>query len=295
MNNGVSTNSAPAASLPERVRLAMWRIADCDCPILLVGERGAGKRWIARELHVRSHRFRLPYRELACAGLNREALLAAVSCPGTLCLVEISQLDPSLQSLLLESYFRCEAAPSCSLICTSSSEPFSEVRESMLGEELHFAISAVTLRVPPLRCRRYEIRALIDGLLIEYAKQFDRPKPVLCGDMLRFLVEHSWPGNFSELHTAVKTIVAIDDQDVSFAALKAASSRRMNGQTPPNLKQAARQASSTIERQLISEALTSNRGNRKRTAEELGISYKALLNKLKRIDVSPVARRQGTE
>lgn len=295
MKNGATTIRTSPGSVPDRVRLAIGRIAECDCPVLLVGERGAGKRWIARELHARSRRCRSSYREIACAGVDREQLLSAFSSPGTLCLVEISELDPSLQVLLLESYFRCDAVPPCGVICTSSIEPFGELKGLGISEELQCAVSAVTLCVPPLRCRKDEIPELIDELLIHYANQFGRPKPILCNDILRFLTEYSWPGNFFELQTAVKMIVAIDDQAVSFAALKAAAGRRVNGKLSPNLKKASREASSKIERQLIYEALASNGGNRKRTAKELGISYKALLNKLKRSDVAPVFSRQGTE
>ena len=96
-------------------------------------------------------------------------------------------------------------------------------------------------------------------------------------------MEHTWPENLSELQTAIKTFVAIGDQSISLAALKAAApSLKSNGHRKPHsLKEATRTASSQIERQLISEVLIATGGNRKRAASELGISYKALLYKLK--------------
>jgi DNA-binding NtrC family response regulator len=99
-------------------------------------------------------------------------------------------------------------------------------------------------------------------------------------------MEHSWPGNLSELETAIKTFVAIGDQAISLAAIKAATpSSRSNGNGRPHLlKEATRASSIQIERQLISEVLASTGGNRKRAAAELGISYKALLYKLKQIE-----------
>jgi DNA-binding NtrC family response regulator len=80
--------------------------------------------------------------------------------------------------------------------------------------------------------------------------------------------------------------VAIGDQAISLAAIRAASpTRRSNGNRRPLLlKEATRASSIQIERQLISEVLVSTGGNRKRAAEQLGISYKALLYKLKRIE-----------
>ena len=99
-------------------------------------------------------------------------------------------------------------------------------------------------------------------------------------------MEHSWPENLSELQTAIKTFVAIGDQSISLAALKAAGQTvKSNGNRKHlSLKEATRTASTQIERQLISEVLLSTGGNRKRAAGELGISYKALLYKLKQIE-----------
>ncbi len=59
--------------------------------------------------------------------------------------------------------------------------------------------------------------------MAQYSKQFDRPKPVLQEEIIGFLMEHTWPENLTELQTAIKTFVAIGDQSISLAALKAAA------------------------------------------------------------------------
>jgi DNA-binding NtrC family response regulator len=126
---------------------------------------------------------------------------------------------------------------------------------------------------------------------------FDRPKPILREEIIGFLMEHTWPENLSELDTAIKTFVAIGDQSISLAALKAAApSLKSNGyHKSRSLKAATRAASIQIERQLISEVLAATGGNRKRAAGELGISYKALLYKLKQVGAGdqPAATRNG--
>jgi transcriptional regulator with PAS, ATPase and Fis domain len=168
-----------------------------------------------------------------------------------------------------------------------------------MREDLYYMISAVTLRISPLRCRRAEILTIADDLLTQYSKQFDRPKPILRKEILGFLMEHSWPGNLQELQTAIKTFVAIGDQSISLAAIKAAApAGKFNGvRRPQSLKDATKAASTQIERQLISEALLTTGGNRKRAADELGISYKALLYKLKQAagEHHPVSIRNGVE
>ena len=154
-----------------------------------------------------------------------------------------------------------------------------------MREDFHYLISAVTLRIPPLRSRKTEILSIADELLTQYSKQFDRPKPVLCKEIIEHLTEHSWPDNLTELQTAIKTFVAIGDQAISLAAIKAASSAGIECETRHLLlKEATRASSIQIERQLISEVLASTGGNRKRAAVDLGISYKALLYKLKQIE-----------
>jgi len=133
--------------------------------------------------------------------------------------------------------------------------------------------------------------------LTQYSKQFERPKPVLREEIIGFLMEHSWPENLPELQTAIKTFVAIGDQSISMAALKAmAPASGSNGPRKPlPLKEATRAASSQIERRLISEVLVSTGGNRKRAADQLGISYKALLYKIKQIGAEnqTASRRDG--
>ena len=110
-------------------------------------------------------------------------------------------------------------------------------------------------------------------------------------------MEHTWPENLRELQTAIKTFVAIGDQSISLAALKAAASTaKSNGRRKSlSLKDVTRAASAQIERQLISEVLVATGGNRKRAADELGISYKALLYKLKQVgaEYQPAPSRNG--
>ena len=92
------------------------------------------------------------------------------------------------------------------------------------AEDFFHFISAITLRISPLRCRKSEILLIADELLTQYSRQFDRPKPVLDGDILEFLIEYGWPGKLTELETVIKTFVAIGDQSISLAAIKAAAS-----------------------------------------------------------------------
>jgi len=271
------------APIEAQIQRAIARIAESDCPVLIVGERGVGKRSIATQIHAQSHRSRCVYTEIDSADTNAQAILSAFAAKGTVYLAEVGDLSLALQELIIDTYFHSEQPQNSRLLCGTSHELLEDVKSWRMSENFYYLVSAVTLRVPPLRCRKSEILSIADNLLTQYSKQFDRPKPILREEIIGFLMEHSWPENLPELQTAIKTFVAIGDQSISLAALKAAAPTvKSNGHRKPlSLKQATRTASSLIERHLISEVLVSTGGNRKRAADELGISYKALLYKLK--------------
>ena len=288
---------APVAPIKAQVQRAIARIAESDCPILIVGEHGVGKRSVAEQIHAQSHRSRSVYTEIRSADADAQVLLSAFSSRGTVYLSEIGDLSLALQELIINTYFHSEQTQNCRLLCGTSRELIEDVKTSRMREDFYYLVSTVTLHISPLRCRKAEILSITDGLLAQYSKQFDRPKPVLREEIIEFLMKHPWPENLPELQTAIKTFVAIGDQAISLAALKAAASTaRSNGERKPlSLKDATRAASAQIERQLISEVLVATGGNRKRAADELGISYKALLYKLKqaRTGYMPAANKIG--
>jgi two-component system, NtrC family, response regulator AtoC len=295
-NQTLKRQAKPLFPIDARIQRAVERLAESDCPVLIQGERGVGKRSIAAHIHARSHRSRSGYIEIRCADTNAQAILSAFASKGTVYLSEIGDLSLSLQELIADTYFQSLKAQNSRLLCGTSHELSEDVKSWRIRENFYYLVSAVTLRIPPLRCRKSEILPIAESLLTQYSKQFDRPKPDLRKEIVGFLMEHSWPDNLSELQTAIKTFVAIGDQSISLAALKAASpSSKSNGNRKPlSLKEATRTASTQIERHLISEVLLSTGGNRKRAAGELGISYKALLYKLKQIETGiPSAHRKN--
>ncbi len=284
--NGIKRHAKPPDSIEGRIRRAVARIAESDCTVLIVGEHGVGKRFIAAQIHAESNRSRSTFKEIRCVEADAKVLRAALASRGTVYLAEVTDLSLPLQELILNANKGLECSQTCRLVFGSSRELQDEVKSWRMREDFYYFVSAVTLRIPPLRCRKSEILTIADELLTQYSKQFDRPKPAMGKEIIGLLMEHNWPENLSELQTALKTFVAIGNQDISLAAIRAASpSKRWRGSRRPLvLIVATRASSSQIERQLISEGLGSTGGNRKRAAEELGISYKALLYKLKRIE-----------
>jgi two-component system response regulator AtoC len=170
-------------------------------------------------------------------------------------------------------------------ICGSARDLELEVKARRLREDLYYRISGVCLRLPPLRQRKEDIPILTEEFLAKYAQEFRRPIPALSKETRRLFQDYSWPGNLHELEAAARILVALGDEQLAMGGLRAllqkAPSAR-NGRRM-SLKAAAKAASHEAEKELILRALTRTRWNRRRAAEELQISYKALLYKLKQI------------
>jgi two-component system response regulator AtoC len=103
---------------------------------------------------------------------------------------------------------------------------------------------------------------------------------------MKLLVQHSWPGNIRELEYTVQKLLAFGDEKAALADLHNVAkdvAGDVGGGESLSLKQAARAASRQAERELILKVLSQTRWNRKRAAQELRISYKALLYKMMQI------------
>lgn len=272
-------------------------LAQSEVPVLLLAEKGAGKHATARWIHEMSRRSGEPFRGLACSTLQAEDLAPLGEHDwfrqGTVFLDELADLSPETQSRILEGLPRAEnhgtkPGDSARLICASARDLEVEVKAGRLREDLYYRISGVCLRLPPLRQRREDIPQLVEHFLAKYAQDFCRPLPHLGVEAHRLFQDYSWPGNVRELENAAKAMVVLGDEDVAMGGLRALLSRpeAADNGVQVSLKQVARAASRVAERELILRVLNRTRWNRRRAAQELQISYKALLYKMKQIGCS---------
>ena len=278
------------------VEQVIRELASSDVPVLLLAEVGAGKRTIARRIHESSSHSREAFRLVACAALTAESFensgSEALLQEGTVFLEEIGDLSSSCQAKLLEILPKVgengNRRMRARLICGSARDLEAEMKLGRFREDLYYRISGVCLRLPPLRQRKEDIAELMSLFLAKYAEDFQRPAPVLSAHTQQLFHDYAWPGNIRELEDAAKAIVALGDESVAMGGLRALlmkSERTGNGERV-SLKQAARAASREAEKELILKVLGKTRWNRRRAAQELQISYKALLYKLKQIGCS---------
>ncbi len=273
------------------VEMVIHELAHSDVPVLLMGEIGVGKRTIARQIHENSRENLERFQIFRCADLTSQHFqdLGAPgnSAAGTIFLLEIADLDAPCQARLLESLssFGKGGVTRSRLICGSSRDLETEVREGRVREDFYYRISGVCLRLPPLRQRKEDIPALTNFFLAKYAADFDCPIPIVSAQTQCLFNEYAWPGNIPELADAVKALVALGNESLAMRGLRAMltkSDPTVEG-SAVSLKSVARAASREAEKELILKALTRTRWNRRRAAEDLQISYKALLYKLKQI------------
>jgi DNA-binding NtrC family response regulator len=291
----LSAFEAVSASM-KAVEAMVRELAHSQVPVLLIGERGTGKHMIARRIHSASGGAPESFHTDQGYEVTAEVLtLAARNC-ATLYLDEICDLNPECQQLLLELPLQHPLEvggngshqPLARVICSSSHDLEPYVRSGNFREDLYYRLSGVCLRIPPLRQRKEDIPHLIRFLLTKYSEEFHRPVPPLSRETQDLLYDYSWPGNLPELEAAARAIVAVGDETVAMGGLRALLTRsdpKPNGERI-SLKHAARAASREAEKELILKVLTRTHWNRRRAAQELQISYKALLYKLKQIGYS---------
>jgi len=278
---GISASMRP-------VEAVIRELSQSDVPVLLLAEPGAGKHATARRIHELSQRSTQPFRCLQCSSLKAEDLNrdhAGDMGAGTIFLKEVADLNASSQASLRDILLRSgKSSSSARLICGSARDLEVEVKMGRLREELYYRISGVCLRLPPLRQRKEDLPLLTAHFLHKYAEEFRRPLPQLSSEIQRLFDEYSWPGNLRELESAVRVLVALGDERLAMGGLRALFRQpNVSNTGAVSLKAASRAASHQAEKELILKALTRTRWNRRRAAEELKISYKALLYKLKQI------------
>jgi two-component system response regulator AtoC len=270
------------------VEAVIRELSQNDVPVLVVAEHGSGKAAAAARIHVLSSRASEPFQIYQGREASEEILAAHDGRGGTVYLQEVGDLSTAAQKELVRqiglngSGEMQRRVPR--FICGTSRELEPEVKAGKFRENLYYGISGVCLRLPPLRQRKEDIPVLRDWFLSVAAHDFSRAVPVLSPETQNFFLEYNWPGNIRELKDAARAIVALGDETLAMGGLRSLLRRvDRSGSEKISLKDAARAASREAEREIILQVLTRTRWNRRRAAQELQISYKALLYKLKQI------------
>jgi len=190
-------------------------------------------------------------------------------------------------------------------------------------EDLYYRLKVIEVTVPALRERRGEILHLTEFFMDRYARRYNRPVRELSPELSQLFLTYEWPGNIRELENMMKRLVILQDEQLvireiaraakpvaAYAAAGATATPDALGSvavsdpdefdgdedvavpdeaapaTASRLADVAKAAAMKAERAIIEDTLQQVRWNRRRAAEQLGVSYKTLLNKIKECGIS---------
>ena len=302
-----------------KIRQQILQIAPVDVPVFISGESGVGKEVISRMIHLRSTRRQQPFVKVNCAALPGElleselfgfeqgAFTGAVRAKpgkfemankGTIFLDEIAEMSPHLQAKLLHvlqdgQYSRLGARSVINVDVRVLAATNVDVKDAMKSgrfrEDLYYRLNVLSIHVPPLRERTLEIPLLFSHFLVKYSEKYQKAAPQPSKHLLEAAARYPWPGNLRELENFVKRYVILEDDEGSFRELLEMTGQQQRTApreepAPPKdqgLKALVRGLKDEAEMEAIADALEKTNWCRKDAAKMLGISYKALLYKMR--------------
>ncbi len=236
---------------------------------------------------------------------------------GTILLDEIGEMTVHLQAKLLHALQdgeftrlggRQPVRVDARVMAATNVHLDEAVAAGRFREDLFFRLNVIRIEVPSLRERREDIPLLTAHFLRQYAQRYRRTVSELPEEVHGAFLRHDWPGNVRELENAVRRYVILGDCDSALSELgrgrrrpdpvelrpeepsPAPAEHDLGWKDGVSLRKVAAQAAEEAERRLLRRVLAETRWNRREAALRLKISYKALLNKLKKWDVDEPLR-----
>ena len=299
------------------------RVAQTEATVLLLGESGTGKELFARAVHHLSNRRDKPFVAINCAaipetlienelfGHERGAFTGAndrrqgkfeLASSGTVFLDEIGELPLSVQGKLLRAIEekvvdriggRAPLTVDVRVVAATNKDLKTAVENGQFRGDLFFRLAVFPLEVPPLRDRGDDIILLARHFAAQLGKELRGREASLSEEAIASLRSHNWPGNVRELENAIERACILSDtmmlqpNDLGLGVAGVKESETLQElDLSGTLSDVAHRALRLVEGRKILEALMANDRNKGKTAEELGISYKTLLTKMKDYDLS---------
>ena len=292
------------------------RVVASDTTVLITGETGTGKELVARAIHYNGPRAERPFVSENCGAIAPDLLtselfghrkgaftgasedrqgLFELADGGTLFLDEIGDCPPDLQTRLLRVLDQGEIrrvgdgqpiAVDVRILAATHHDLERDVADGRFRKDLFYRLSVFTVQTPPLRERREDIPLIAQHILDRLGSAAGRPTPGFTAEALALLAAHDFPGNVRELENEVERAFMLADGDGyltpdllsdKFASLRPAAA--------PSSATSLRGAVEQFEAQLVREALQRNGGNQTHSATELGLSRRALIDKLQKYGI----------
>lgn len=276
--------------------------------VLILGENGTGKELLARFVHSRSARAQGPFIAVNCAAIPENIIEAelfgyekgaftgaiqkregrfALAKGGTLFLDEIGELSPSVQVKLLRVLADHEYEPlggrttrsDVRLVAATNRDLEEEVRAGRFREDLFFRLNVIAFTMPALRARPGDVPLLVDHFLAVFAAKNNKPAFSITPAALEKLVDYSWPGNVRELENSMERAVVLSRGsviDLADLPKSVVEQERAKSEIVVSLGMPLEE----IERRVIRETLRATRGDKRLTAQLLGIATRTIYRRL---------------
>jgi two-component system response regulator PilR (NtrC family) len=303
------------------------RVAPTDSTVLIQGESGTGKELVARAIHHGSGRASESFVGVNCGAFTETLLeselfghvrgaftgavadkrgLVEVADQGTFFLDEVGETSPALQVKLLRLLEEREFMPvggsrakkvDVRFITATNRSLEEELQKGRFREDLFYRLNVIPIRVPPLRERPEDVPLLAGHFLARYAEKVGSRVRTFDRKAMEVLVRYSWPGNVRELENAVqRAVVVCDEEEVRLKDLDPRLLRIESGRAPsgregePLLPEGGidlEKQVEDLERRYIQAALQRTEGNITQAAKLLGLSFRPLRYKIKKLGIRP--------
>ncbi|RLA22406.1 MAG: sigma-54-dependent Fis family transcriptional regulator [Gammaproteobacteria bacterium] len=300
------------------VRTKINKIARSQAPVYITGESGSGKELVARLIHRNSSRYECPFIAVNCGAIPYELMeseffghkkgsftdaiadkagLFHAAKGGTLFLDEVADLPLALQVKLLRAIQEKKIRPIGSaheesvdvrLLSASHQDLSQLVQEGKFRQDLFYRINVIELTVPPLRNRSADIAQLCTHFLTKITMSNQQTMVSISPKAVNALKCYHFPGNVRELENILERAVAlyegdvITEQDLNLSTMVA---KLPEPDTYNPDMGSLEDYLQELEKQAITEALEQNKWNRTATAKQLGMSFRSLRYRLKKLDL----------
>ncbi len=302
------------------VRAKIAKLARSQAPIYISGESGTGKELVAKLLHEKGPRAQQAFIPINCGAIPHELMeselfghqkgsftgaiadkkgLFQTANGGTLFFDEIADLPLHMQVKLLRAIQEKSIRPIGSdkeipidvrILCATHKDLNQLVANGDFRQDLYYRINVIELPLPPLRERKEDIKQLAVHLLKKFNSGHNDKPTSLTDNALKALEQHSFPGNVRELENILERAFTLCENNLIHAP-----DLQLSNNTPPTLQTAPTQTKpplkdapledylGSLEKEAITNALEKTRWNKTAAAKELGITFRALRYRLKKL------------
>ncbi|MGC8677332.1 MAG: sigma-54-dependent transcriptional regulator [Hydrogenobaculum sp.] len=292
----------------KRLKEEIKKVAKSNANIVIFGENGTGKELVAKNIHQLSHRKDKPFVDINCAAipdelieselfgyekgaftgaLSRKAGKLEIANEGTIFLDEIGDMSLKAQAKLLraietKSFQRLGGLQRIDVdvrfICASNKDLKKLIEQGLFREDLYYRLAVITLEVPPLRERGYDIIILAEYFLDKFCQENKVKPKKLTEEAKEVLLEYNWPGNVRELKNLMERLSITVEEDVIDAE---SLGIKVEDKEPKDFKSAKQE----FEKQFIMKKLAQYNYNIKQTAQAIGMDFTNLYRKIKAYNI----------